>query len=88
MWEFLAQGLNLCHTAATRATAVRMQEPVSNGYYVMLMLRVRRGCLYGKSTSETNVHCYLDLTIVLRALILTGHTAYFLVISFLSSHSY
>ena len=27
MWEFLGQGLNLHHTAATRATAVRMQEP-------------------------------------------------------------
>ena len=27
MWKFLDQGLNLGHTAATRATVVRMQEP-------------------------------------------------------------
>ena len=27
MWEFLGQGLNLRRTAATRATAVRTQEP-------------------------------------------------------------
>ena len=27
MWEFLGQGLNICRTAATRATAVRTQEP-------------------------------------------------------------
>ena len=27
MWEFLGKGLNLCCTAATRATVVRTQEP-------------------------------------------------------------
>ena len=27
MWEFLGQGLNLCHKAATRATVMRTQEP-------------------------------------------------------------
>ena len=29
MWEFLGYGSNLYHTAATRATAVRMKEPQS-----------------------------------------------------------
>ena len=27
VWGFLGQGLNLCHTAATRIIVVRMQEP-------------------------------------------------------------
>ena len=57
MWEFLGQGLNLRHIAATRATVLRTQEPqparTSENYLIcyffhqhLVVFRVQVFCLF------------------------------------------